>query len=277
MELALDLVNSLTHVLGAAVNAVRGGDGVIDVHHAGLMVGIQLASDTLAVEVSKRCLQDGYIGRPVTHGTLQLSRRSSRSSRGSPTSPAASKPICRRADRRSPKERTRRRGSSPRQFGSIANCKGGSPFWAPFPAWHRYSAARQRYRSLRHKCSGEFQQVPYRRSTPTEMSFLPKSCRHQRNFRNFHQPGWRICTANHGGVVPALSRGRRSISKTSPPPQGNGCSMNVRRAGENRRRRALRRLPKVGRMVREARLQAERRKQVRGRVVFAEFAGRTKD
>ena len=61
MELALDLVNSLTHVLGAAVNAVRGGDGVIDVHHAGLMVGIQLASDTLAVEVSKRCLQDGYI------------------------------------------------------------------------------------------------------------------------------------------------------------------------------------------------------------------------
>ena len=73
MELALDLVNSLTHVLGAAVNAVRGGDGVIDVHHAGLMVGIQLASETLAVEVSKRCLQDGYIGRPVTHGTLQLS------------------------------------------------------------------------------------------------------------------------------------------------------------------------------------------------------------
>ncbi len=72
-ENLIERVASLACDLAHAVDVLRGDDGVVDVRHAGLMAGIQLADGDLAAEVSNRCLEDGFIVRPITNGTLQLS------------------------------------------------------------------------------------------------------------------------------------------------------------------------------------------------------------
>jgi putrescine aminotransferase len=67
-------VKASTVTLDRAAQTLAGEDGVLEVRSGvGLMAGIQLSSPNLAEDVSRRCLADGFIVRPITNGTLQLS------------------------------------------------------------------------------------------------------------------------------------------------------------------------------------------------------------
>ena len=73
-ENLLDRVRALTVTLDLAVQRLVGRDGVREVRSGvGLMAGIQVSTPNLAEEISRRCLGDGFIVRPITNGTLQLS------------------------------------------------------------------------------------------------------------------------------------------------------------------------------------------------------------
>jgi adenosylmethionine-8-amino-7-oxononanoate aminotransferase len=70
----LTQVQARAETLRRASATLVGLDGVREVRSGtGLMAGIQLESVSLAEQVAARCLQDGFIIRPITNGTLQLS------------------------------------------------------------------------------------------------------------------------------------------------------------------------------------------------------------
>ena len=70
----LSAVRDRSVTLTEATQQLRGMPGVVEVRGGvGLMAGIQMRSPALADAVAARCLGEGYIVRPITNGTLQLS------------------------------------------------------------------------------------------------------------------------------------------------------------------------------------------------------------